>query len=87
MKETPRRFESRLPKNSTTPRLARLVIGLGLVLAFMFIAWQKAQERPVAPPPAQLPAAQSPVVQPPKEIGLPRVRVELRNAHARFWRR
>src|SRR5688500_15725308 len=45
--ETRRRpFDSRLPKHSTTPRLIRLVVGLGLVLVFMYMAWQKAQEGP-----------------------------------------
>lgn len=40
------RFEPRSPTASTTPRLIRLVVGLGLVLVFMYMAWQKAQEGP-----------------------------------------
>lgn len=40
------RFGSRPPAPATAPRLIRLVVGLGLVLVFMYMAWQKAQEGP-----------------------------------------
>lgn len=40
------RFGPRRPQSSTTPQLIRLVVGLGLVLAFMYMAWQKSQEGP-----------------------------------------
>ena len=40
------RFGPRRPQSSTSPQLIRLVVGLGLVLVFMYMAWQKAQEKP-----------------------------------------
>jgi guanyl-specific ribonuclease Sa len=46
MEKKRNRFDSRSPRPSTTPRLIRLIVGLGLVLVFMYMAWQKAQEGP-----------------------------------------
>lgn len=62
------------------PKLARLVVGLVLVLMAMYFAWQKAQEKPRVQPP---PVVNAPVSPPtaPGEVPLPenqapRVRVE-----------
>jgi guanyl-specific ribonuclease Sa len=47
-----RRFDSRPARPSSMPQMARLVIGLVVVLIAMYFAWQKSQERPQpAPPP------------------------------------
>jgi guanyl-specific ribonuclease Sa len=53
MPSSRRRFNDSPPARSSTSHLVRLVVGLGLVLAFMYAAWQKAQEKPAVnlPPP------------------------------------
>ena len=83
------RFGPRWPQPSTSPQLIRLVVGLGLVLVFMYMAWQKAQEGPrnLGGPPAikiNRPAPTDDSAQPSKGIPpesaaenpLPKVHVE-----------
>lgn len=67
-----RRFEPRQPAPSATPQLGRLVVGLVLILALMYIAWHKANEPP-AQPGAQPGAQNAP---PPSDANRP-VRVKI----------
>ena len=75
------RFEPRSPTASTTPRLIRLIVGLGLALVFMYMAWQKRQEGPrnLGGPPAikiNRPAVPDSPAENSPEKPLPQVRIE-----------
>jgi guanyl-specific ribonuclease Sa len=63
MRNTRERFGTSRPPQSAMPRMVRLVMGLGLVLCLMYVAWEKSKERPAPQQPAGPPPV---VIQPPE---------------------
>ena len=65
----PPNSRSQTTRSSAAPQLIRLVGGLVVILIAMYIAWQKAQERPAQQPPPDRPVqVESPPVDEPQNL-------------------